>query len=235
MEIEYPKIDIGKAKNLTNQKFGHWTVLYRTNNNNSGKTVWVCQCDCEERTTKPVQAAHLLAHNSTNCGCQRKEMLRNLAIKRDQAIRIRDKDNNIIKKRCSFCHQWLDLDNFTLDVTVKDGHSCMCRQCNLNYPKRMYQSYKRGAKKRNYIFELSYLEFEKLIQQSCYYCGEKPKKYNGIDRFNSKIGYVLSNCIPCCEQCNFMKRNYDIKEWFNHMKIIISKWEGKENVLFRNT
>lgn len=139
-------------------------------------------------------------------------MLRNLAIQRDKAIRIRDEEGNVIKKKCSCCHQWLSLDNFNLDITVKDGHSCMCKQCNLNYPKRIYQSYKRGAKRRNYIFELTQSDFEKLIKSPCYYCGEAPKKYNGIDRFNSQLGYTISNCVPCCEQCNFMKRDYDIKQ-----------------------
>lgn len=235
MEIEYPKIAIGRAKNLTNQKFGHWTVLYRTNNNNCGKTMWVCQCDCEEHTIKPVQAAHLLSQNSTNCGCQRKEMLRNLAIQRDKAIRIRNEEGKVIKKRCSLCHQWLNLDSFNLDITVKDGHSCICKQCNSNYSKRMYQSYKRGAIRRKYVFELTQSDFEKLIECPCYYCGEKPKQYNGIDRFDSQQGYILGNCVPCCEQCNFMKRNLKIEDWYNKMKKILNKWEGKENDLFRNT
>lgn len=235
MEKEYPRIEIGRAKNLTNMTFGHWTVLYRTNNNKQGKTMWLCQCDCKAKTIKPVQAAHLVSKNSTNCGCQRNNMLRQLAEKRDKEIRIRDDNNQIVKKRCSFCHQWLNLDQFNLDITVKDDHSCVCKECLLNYPKRIYQMYKRGAKKRNLDFCLTQSEFETIIQQQCYYCGEKPKKYNGIDRFDSQKGYILDNCVPCCEQCNFMKRDFNIKDWYNKMKLIINNWEGREYDLFRNS
>lgn len=40
--MDFTKIDIGKAEDLTDQKFGCWTVLYRTTNNKSGKVRWVC-------------------------------------------------------------------------------------------------------------------------------------------------------------------------------------------------
>jgi hypothetical protein len=34
----------------------------------------------------------------------------------------------------------------------------------------------------------------------------------GIDRKDSSIGYILSNCLPCCSFCNMAKRstNYDL-------------------------
>ena len=41
----YEKIKIGKAKDLTSDKFGRLTPLYRTTNIGN-KTAWVCQCDC---------------------------------------------------------------------------------------------------------------------------------------------------------------------------------------------
>lgn len=235
METEYPKIEIGKAKDLTNMTFSHWKVLYRTNNNKHGTVMWLYQCDCEAKTIKPVQASHLTSGSSTNCGCQRKNTLRQLAEKRDKEIRIRDNDGQVIKKRCSFYHQWLDLDHFNLDITVKDGHSCICKDCMSNYPKRIYQMYKRGAKKRKLDFYLTQSGFETIIQQQCYYCGEKPKKYNGVDRFDSQKGYILDNCVSCCEQCNFMKKDFKIENWYNKMKLIIKKWEGKEDELFRNS
>lgn len=232
METEFKKIPIGRAEDLTGKIFGHWKVLYRTENNNQGKSMWVCECDCKQHTIKPVAAGHLKSGNSTSCGCTR---IQNMVKSRDEAIRIRDKNGNIIKKKCFMCQQWLTLDHYNLDITTKDGHSRMCKQCFRDYPKRIYNDYRRGAKKRKFNFDLTYEEFINLIKQPCYYCGEQPKKYNGVDRIDSLQGYFLNNCVPCCEYCNIMKKNYSLDFWFQHMKKILSNWEGKENDLFKNT
>ncbi len=82
---------------------------------------------------------------------------------------------------------------------------------------RLYDSYKRGARIRHYEFKLTKDQFKELCQKDCFYCGSKPIKfknksckngsffYNGIDRLNNKIGYIIDNCVPCCKQCNQMK------------------------------
>lgn len=60
-----------------------------------------------------------------------------------------------------------------------------------------------------------------LVSADCYYCGAAPATYrelgggrwarvstvptNGIDRKDSKVGYHLENCVPCCPTCNYMK------------------------------
>jgi hypothetical protein len=83
----------------------------------------------------------------------------------------------------------------------------------------VWQSYKRGAKVRNLPFELSKTEFYQLTQLPCHYCGSPPSQnrkarvkgklspftYSGIDRVNSKLGYCVANCVPCCSVCNRMK------------------------------
>lgn len=66
---QYPELPIGHSADLTNKKFGHWTALYRTNNDKSNKAVWVCMCDCENHTIKPVSSRTLKNGTSTSCGC----------------------------------------------------------------------------------------------------------------------------------------------------------------------
>lgn len=39
--MDYKQIPIGQAKDLTGKRFGHLTVLYRTENNKT-QTMWVC-------------------------------------------------------------------------------------------------------------------------------------------------------------------------------------------------
>lgn len=67
--------------------------------------------------------------------------------------------------------------------------------------------YKREAIRREKEYTLSD-EFAKLMLTSqCYYCGylDLNDKLNGIDRKDNDIGYLESNCVPCCEACNFGK------------------------------
>lgn len=65
-----------------------------------------------------------------------------------------------------------------------------------------------------------------MTSQPCYYCGDV-KNYNGIDRVDSSKGYILNNCVPCCEICNKMKLNYTVDSWILHMKKVIEHMEVK--------
>ena len=97
-----------------------------------------------------------------------------------------------------------------------------------------YYAYKKSAKQRNYSFELSKEEFKEIITQPCIYCGEsltqekraKGKngtfKYTGIDRYDNSKGYVVDNCVPCCQKCNRIKGNMSIEEMLNRLEQILS-------------
>lgn len=86
-------------------------------------------------------------------------------------------------------------------------------------------------------FSLSKREFRLITSKNCQYCGSEPKPYyakhravispvpylcNGIDRVNNDIGYTLSNCVPCCSMCNYMKRGLSSSEFINHVHRISS-------------
>lgn len=97
---------------------------------------------------------------------------------------------------------------------------------------RVYRGYKFSAEKRGRPFELTESQFRELTQQCCFYCGAKPNKlmstgnqqsnytYNGVDRVDNSLGYVISNCVPCCEFCNKAKgtRTYvEFMEWLANL------------------
>lgn len=65
----------GRAKDLTNQKFGRLTVIKRVENNNN-KVCWECQCECGNIVI--VDAGSLMSGNTKSCGCLRKEMAHDL-------------------------------------------------------------------------------------------------------------------------------------------------------------
>lgn len=100
-----------------------------------------------------------------------------------------------------------------------------------------YNTYRRGASNRNLLFQLSLLEFQHLTQSCCHYCGIQPQTIfpkgsnsgklngdiivNGIDRKDNRLGYQIDNCVPCCCQCNFAKRQQSYEDfllWIERLK-----------------
>lgn len=82
----------------------------------------------------------------------------------------------------------------------------------------VWQSYIKGARERRLAFELTVEQVESLVVQPCTYCGAEPR--NGIDRRDNSVGYILSNCVPCCSICNTMKMAMDADAFVAHAKRI---------------
>jgi hypothetical protein len=99
-----------------------------------------------------------------------------------------------------------------------------------------YAGYKGGAKHRNLVFELTKVEFYKLTQQNCHYCGRAPFRIipsnykikgpiknlgdfigNGVDKKDSSRGYTLDNSLPCCYDCNFSKNDSSYEDFINRI------------------
>lgn len=70
-----------------------------------------------------------------------------------------------------------------------------------------YSKYKSRAKRKNIEFTLTQDLFDKITQSNCSFCNRPwtPTHRNGIDRKDNTLGYIETNCIPCCNECNFMK------------------------------
>lgn len=65
-----------KAKNITNQRFGRLVALGPIGRiHPKGNFIWLCQCDCENKTS--VRGAHLLNGAIRSCGCLRSETTTN--------------------------------------------------------------------------------------------------------------------------------------------------------------
>ena len=86
--------------------------------------------------------------------------------------------------------------------------------------------YKQSAERRKIEFSLHAEDFKVLIFSHCYYCGTAPTqtyrptqyrsslKYNGIDRASNSMGYVYSNCVTCCKNCNRAKSDLSMADFF---------------------
>lgn len=112
-----------------------------------------------------------------------------------------------------------------------------------------YLSYKANCRSRG-LEALNKDKWREIATQPCYYCGSIDKRnkakmnsykrnfsvrltdevlnsyeveLNGIDRLNSKDGYVEGNMVPCCGMCNRMKNSYTIDEFLSKVKVIYKR------------
>jgi hypothetical protein len=104
-------------------------------------------------------------------------------------------------------------------------------QAEKNY---LYIAYQHSAKNRGIDFNLEKHEFLRVTQEDCFYCGEKPGNirksrakcgnsyvYNGIDRLDNDLGYESSNIVACCMKCNYMKRDFSLKDFLSHLEKVV--------------
>lgn len=62
---------MGKFIDLTGQKFHNLEVISRAENNNQGKPMWNCKCDCDGKIII-VSASCLKRNHTKSCGCRKK-------------------------------------------------------------------------------------------------------------------------------------------------------------------
>lgn len=74
-------------------------------------------------------------------------------------------------------------------------------------PKLRVDYYKYKATNYKRSWDLTDDEAIGLFKGECYYCGKKSNmdKLLGIDRKDNNLDYIKTNCVTCCEMCNYMK------------------------------
>ena len=96
--------------------------------------------------------------------------------------------------------------------------STACYQKN---PRNQYA--RRIVKRHNERWEgtpvISFEEWDRLRFSSCTYCG---REATGLDRMDNSLGYEPGNVTPCCKVCNGMKFTLGLKEWLDHMELVLA-------------
>lgn len=115
---------------------------------------------------------------------------------------------------------------FNYKTNTKNRGDRMTRKWNKDIDPQ-YISYYKRAESKKLPFELSTEEFIELRDSKCEYCGQIKAK--GIDRINSSLGYIKSNCLPCCTKCNMMKYTYSKKEFISHVGKIFNHYAIKSH------
>jgi hypothetical protein len=63
-------------KDLTGQQFGNWKVLKIIGLNKHKKVIWLCECQCKDKTKGIIDTGSLKSGNSKSCGCLHKEIVK---------------------------------------------------------------------------------------------------------------------------------------------------------------
>jgi len=71
---------------------------------------------------------------------------------------------------------------------------------------------RRADRKKGRANDLSLESVATLIQSPCAYCGDTTLRKT-LDRIDNQLGHVLSNVVPACERCNYVRRDMPYAAW----------------------
>lgn len=91
--------------------------------------------------------------------------------------------------------------------------------------RRYYRTKWRAEKESSKEFSISFDEYKQLILSGCYYCQKTLLNMSGsgLDRKDNTKGYSISNILPCCGECNYLRQDlFTIEETYVAIQAI--KW-----------
>lgn len=199
-------------KDLTGQRFGRLAVVeFAGVHPTKRNSLFRCVCDCGEE--RVVKGNHLLSGNTTSCGCTRLDDLTgqtfgDLTVL-EQAGRYQSGGGQGVIWRCK-CVCGGEIETRATHLRSGTTVSCGCamRGIKNRFHKPVssrYSAARSGAKQRDLTFELTLEQFAAITELPCAYCGQERGSHRGVDRVDSKLGYVEGNCVPCCWICNRFK------------------------------
>lgn len=235
---------MGALIDLVGKRYGRLLVLEQAQKLNGNSNIrWKCRCDCGTETV--VFGQSLRDGMTKSCGCYKQDVSKSRV--KDEVDHVYGRLTVIRQvsapdgKNRAYWLCKCECGNEKLvcgyDLRSRRVQSCGCL---LNEPTnqlpsgeaafhRMYYQYQQSAERRGLKFELSQQEFGDMTKESCHYCGQEPngiwKSYrnsgdyicNGIDRMDNDVGYTTGNCVPCCSQCNYFKRDMEYQEFIDYL------------------
>lgn len=186
-------------KDLTGQRFGRLMVLKQTPTNKSKYAFWLCLCDCGKKVT--VKGTNL-RYKQTSCGC-------------GSWYSSRDHKQSLIKWIVRMYKGGATGRFLSFELSDEEFIKIIqnpCHYCGFqgrDWGAKWYQEKLRRIKTR---------------QTKCHDDSAKNISLigNGIDRIINNQGYTIENCVPCCQSCNWMKKDLTEQEFLNHIKQISS-------------
>lgn len=236
----------GRVKSLVGQRFGKLVVESYAGLNVLKKAQWRCRCDCGGEKTAD---AHNLVHGrTTTCGCFLGPIRSRLGVVSGSVVgtaNFERRPHGIIYWEClCVCGKLFLTRVDRLDNGLRRSCGCLSRSKvgGNNAAGQVYSIYRRNAKLRGFAWEVSVEMFLELTQKPCFYCGIPPSNcnrnqskgpdfiYNGIDRIDSKLGYVAGNVTTCCGTCNWMKGDTTLDDFRRRIISIYNHWAAPSGI-----
>lgn len=137
--------------------------------------------------------------------------------RRDETRRSQNREDRRNGRPVCECCGERDESQFVFNET-KNIWSIRCKSCAakgaLRYkestsdPTNVAQKIKREAKHDFHLTDAQLLLL--VLMNTCEYCGfHQEGVFLGIDRVDSRKGYTVENCLPCCWRCNTAKGSRD--------------------------
>ena len=208
------------------QKHGRLTVIKSTGSNMHGQATWLCECECGNRIE--TTGLHLRSGHTRSCGCLHfKEMV---GQKFGRLTVIERVGSNKGGDATWLCACECGNETVVTGANLRSGGTRSCG-CSSFLPEgeasfnQIFSSMKHGAKRRKHEWQLTKEQMRTLTQQPCHYCGAEPNQgnyssarngvylYNGLDRVNNDLGYIIDNVVPCCGTCNAAKNTQTIEQF----------------------
>ena len=221
-------------KDITGLRFGLLTAVRRVR---PDRGVWLFKCDCGGSCEK-VKGNVLRARGTASCGCvpQKARPCVDIAGQRFGHLTAVSRVPSVGGQNT----KWL----FSCDC----GNTCIRTRKNLqlatNPPScgcagvpnkrskvdnQPWRAARVACSRRGLQFDLTCEQFAEIAAKDCHYCGHAPstRKFrapwmvrNGIDRVDNALGYVPENCVPCCKDCNYTKRDRSVTDFLAHVSAI---------------
>jgi hypothetical protein len=183
-------------KYFPGQKVGHSTLIRADNYR------WIAECECgRQHTLVPhrVLRGELTGLCSECTGGSRKRKIVPEGM-----------------RWCSGCKQAKSIDQFFQDHTKRKHMAGKCRECVRRHNREQRRTFKgryahfvREAKRIGRQCDLTFdWWYAQVKEDQCCYCGGSlGVAGSGVDRKDPNVGYIESNCVPCCGVCNWIKNS----------------------------
>jgi hypothetical protein len=143
---------------------------------------------------------------------------------------------NILKgtfnKSERFCTRCSNIKNNSMFIDDKIRVCNACQERGKKYYEKKaetleqkFKNWERGAARRKIEFNLTYDDIV-ILPFVCYYTNKdltlKRHQPNtvSLDRIDSSKGYIKGNVVLCCSIINFMKQEFDVKDFVDYCKLV---------------
>ena len=240
-------------KDISGFKFGNWTALERKKQGNNAFWLCQCECGTKKwirlghlTSGGSKSCGCLISTDLIGKKFGTLTVIRKAEKQEIHCLRSDFKGNPVAGT------VWLCKCDCGIEKVFRRGAIVQGQSCGKCYRKKtpevrvnfLYSGLKSRAKKYGLEFSLTKENIRDLCFSECHYCGNSPSQkmklynwnarirkddtgwsvvYNGIDRRDNAIGYILENCVTCCKICNTMKNVMSTNEFIDHIKRILKK------------